>query len=469
MIFMKKLIALLMLACFIASSGLAQDSIKARIIFIGNAGEPDKEQQALIPMAARQVLPGITKVIYLGNNVASKGFGLTDGKEEPESEEILRAQYQPMRAAGAVVYFMPGNRDWDGTGPLGLAKIKKQWEFLQGQNDSLLRFVPANGCPDPVEINIDDSLVIIALDSEWWLFPFDRSNGGADCNCSTSRDVVNALDALLYKNRHKTILLATHHPFQRYGIRGGNYTFKDHIFPLTHIQKDLYLPLPVIGSAYPLFRSTFTSPEDVDHPLYQEMISKVDNVFKDFPNLVHIAGGEEGLQMINDPVTKQLQIISGKSEGKRKITKGKNLVFGGENNGFVVADRMEDNTLKFIFYRFADNKATQVFQYVWTPKPYHITEEELQKEFENDSVTIAAHPAYDQVSRLQRFIMGKNYRKEWATPVRLPVIKISTQYGGLLPDKLGGGFQSTSLRLKDKNGKAYSLRTVEKSVELVVP
>ena len=48
--------------------------------------------------------------------------------------------------------------------------------------------VPPNGCPDPVEIAVSDNLTIIAFDSEWWLFPYDKDNPDADCDCSTEKD-----------------------------------------------------------------------------------------------------------------------------------------------------------------------------------------------------------------------------------------------------------------------------------------
>jgi UDP-2,3-diacylglucosamine pyrophosphatase LpxH len=52
-----------------------------------------------------------------------------------------------MRSKGAPVYFIPGNHDWDRMGTDGLQKIKLQWQYLNDQNDSLLKMVPANGCP----------------------------------------------------------------------------------------------------------------------------------------------------------------------------------------------------------------------------------------------------------------------------------------------------------------------------------
>ncbi|MFD0793799.1 BamA/TamA family outer membrane protein [Mucilaginibacter litoreus] len=86
-----------------------------------------------------------------------------------------------------------------------------------------------------------------------------------------------------------------------------------------------------------------------------------------------------------------------------------------------------------------------------------------------DSVVVKVHPRYDSVGKVHRWFFGNNYRKEWATPVKLPVIRISEVMGGLIPEKEGGGMQSKSLRLKDKSGKEWVIRSVEKTPDKLVP
>lgn len=466
---MKRTFTFLFFFCCCFSFTHAQDSIRARVIFIGDAGEMDPEQKAIIPDAAGRVLPGKTTAMYLGDNIYPHGMGLQGSPEEKETQQIMRSQYEPLRAAGAPVYFIPGNHDWDRMGPKGLEKIKRQWQFLEDQNDSLLHLVPANGCPDPVVINVSDSLVIVAMDSEWWLFPFKKDNPDADCNCNTSREVLTSLQEILYKNRYKVILLATHHPFQSYGTHGGYFSWKDHLFPLTVIKHNLYIPLPVIGSLYPLYRKSFTHPEDLRHPLYKDMVKNVDGVFEEFPNLIHVSGHEHGLQLIHNPKTKQLQVVSGGGAKQNYTIKGKNSLFGVESQGYVVADFLEGNNVRFTYYVYSEGQVKEAYRYNWSYQAYHALEQANFKSIPGDSTIGTAHPAYDHGGKFYRFIFGENYRKEWAAKVKLPVLRVSELEGGLVPDKLGGGFQSTSLRLKDKEGREFSLRTVEKKPDLVVP
>ncbi|MBC7874398.1 MAG: BamA/TamA family outer membrane protein [Ferruginibacter sp.] len=60
--------------------------------------------------------------------------------------------------------------------------------------------------------------------------------------------------------------------------------------------------------------------------------------------------------------------------------------------------------------------------------------------------------------------MGSNYRKEWNTPVKAPVLNLATEKGGLTPIKKGGGKQTKSLRLEDANGREYTLRSIQKFI-----
>jgi hypothetical protein len=69
----------------------------------------------------------------------------------------------------------------------------------------------------------------------------------------------------------------------------------------------------------------------------------------------------------------------------------------------------------------------------------------------------------------KRFLVGKNYRREWIEPVEVPVLDLNTAYGGLMPKKLGGGKETITLRIEDSTGKQWTLRTVEKFPGNAIP
>ena len=133
---------------------------------------------------------------------------------------------------------------------------------------------------------------------------------------------------------------------------------------MTAANKNLYIPLPIIGSLYPILRNTFVNPQDIRHPLYQDMIKQIDEVFEGFPNMVHVAGHEHSLQLIQN---KQLQVVSGAGAKKTFVKKGKDALFGKETNGFVTADELINKAVRFTFYELKNNRLQIAFTFT---KPY---------------------------------------------------------------------------------------------------
>ncbi|HTK22004.1 MAG TPA: hypothetical protein VL442_20945, partial [Mucilaginibacter sp.] len=91
------------------------------------------------------------------------------------------------------------------------------------------------------------------------------------------------------------------------------------------------------------------------------------------------------------------------------------------------------------------------------------------KPITQDSIVVRVHEKYDKVSGVHRFFLGEGYRKEWGMAVKLPVFRISEMKGGLTPERKGGGFQTTSVRLVDPTGKEWVLRSVEKDPVKILP
>ncbi|WP_345955178.1 BamA/TamA family outer membrane protein [Mucilaginibacter sp. PAMB04168] len=98
-----------------------------------------------------------------------------------------------------------------------------------------------------------------------------------------------------------------------------------------------------------------------------------------------------------------------------------------------------------------------------------VTSISAQSKPKADSITIAVAPDYNRVSGVHRFLLGENYRKEWGTPVKLRIVNLATEKGGLVIEEKGGGMQTKSLRLKDKTGQEWVLRSVQKYPERVLP
>jgi hypothetical protein len=80
-----------------------------------------------------------------------------------------------------------------------------------------------------------------------------------------------------------------------------------------------------------------------------------------------------------------------------------------------------------------------------------------------DAISIAASDKYKSPSLFKKIINGTNYRKEWETPVTMPVFDLKRSK--LKIKELGGGQQTTSLYLVDENKNEWVLRSVDKEVK----
>jgi hypothetical protein len=82
--------------------------------------------------------------------------------------------------------------------------------------------------------------------------------------------------------------------------------------------------------------------------------------------------------------------------------------------------------------------------------------------------TVIAGQEYKS-SNWHKWLWGEDYREEWNTPVKIPVLNLDSAYGGLTPIKEGGGRQTKSLRLKDASGRQFVLRSVNKTYTGALP
>lgn len=80
----------------------------------------------------------------------------------------------------------------------------------------------------------------------------------------------------------------------------------------------------------------------------------------------------------------------------------------------------------------------------------------------NGFITAPASKKYISPSILGQIFIGTNYRKEWQTPVTMPVFNISKTNFKIV--KIGGGLQTISLDMVDDNNRELTLRSVDKNV-----
>src|SRR5688500_5615614 len=331
-------------------AGVAQvDSVKTRVILVGDAGELIKGQASVLDAIRKNIkLDKKTVVVYLGDNLYDAGLPDETYNRYSDIKAALDSQLNLLKGTQAKGYMIPGNHDWENGRARGYETVRRQQIYVDQFGGGKVEFFPKEGCPGPVEVEVGDDVVLVMMDSQWWIHQNDKPGVESDCEYKTEDEVISELEDILNRNYKKLILLATHHPFKSNGPHGGYFTWKQHIFPFTEMRENLYIPLPVIGSAYPIARSVFGTPQDIKHPAYTNMINRIMEVVKTHPHVIMVAGHEHALQLLKD--SSYNYIISGSGCKTSRISPGRKAEFTARSLGFATLDILKNKNVRASFF-----------------------------------------------------------------------------------------------------------------------
>jgi hypothetical protein len=465
---MKKFFSVGIIVLLMSIVGLAQtDSVVFRLWLVGDAGLLKKGRNPQLELLRQlNLLDGKSTVLFLGDNIYPTGLPDSQSRSYPSKKAILDKQIDLVKNTEARAYILPGNHDWKEGRNKGWEQVIHQYKYVQSLQLPNVFFLPENGCPGPVELVVDSSTVLVIMDAQWWLQQNERPEETSDCECKNEDEVVAKLQDIVYRNRNKLLLFAAHHPFKTNGPHGGYFTFKQHLFPLTEIKNNLYFPLPVIGSLYPLLRGKLGHIQDRVHPEYRDMIQQLDEVLSKHPYCIRLAGHEHTLQFIHQ--NNQHYLVSGAGSKTSHVKYGNGTLFADKGPGFALLELKSGGAIQLKFFT-SKNGTTPVFDTTLaTFQPIDIVRESNVIPVFPDSVTIAAAPGF-KAGSFKRTMWGDNYRNEWAAAIKIPVFDIGKEKGGLKAVQRGGRLQSKSLRLEDAEGRQYVLRSIVKYPERILP
>ena len=455
---MKKLIGLFILIICFQTSLIAQtDTILQRIVLVGDAGELTADKKHPVAQAIKQFvkLDKKTTVLYLGDNLYDTGLPDDQSSFYRDAKAVLDSQLSVVENTLARVILIPGNHDWQNGGRDGYASVIREQVYVDVLNKPNVQFYPKDGCPGPVEVSLDTAVTLVIFDSQWWLHAYEKPGIESDCDCKTNEELLTQLEDIITRNSKKLVLIACHHPFKSNSVHGGYFTLKQHIFPFTEIKRNLYIPLPVLGSIYPIARSVFGTPQDLSHPNYTNMINQVTDAVKAHPHVVFVAGHDHGLQLIQD--SNLNYIVSGGGCKIQRVSKGRGALFAESIRGFAVMEVSVNKNVTVSFYSVSDSVrnrfTTTMMNFTSLPEPVGdsvIREVNIPGAKFKDSVSISASDKYKPLSGFRKFILGQNYRKEWSTPVNMKVFRIKEERGGFTILSLGGGKQTKIFKASGK-------------------
>ena len=283
-------------------------------------------------------------IIFLGDNVYPVGLPPVGHKSRAIAEKRLNAQLDLVKEYPEQVYFISGNHDWNKGRSNGLEYVLRQEEYITKYLNNSHCYLPAGGCPGPVVVPLTEKLVLLFINTQWWVQKGVRPVGKTfNCTTESEADFFQQLADLLHLYRESQIIIAAHHPLYSNALHGGKFTMKQHLFPLTAAHKKFYVPLPVAGSIYPVYRKLYGAEEDMSHPRYRRMRRKLLRLLHQHKNIIYAAGHDHNLQYFN--IKQNHYLVSGSGSKTAFVQSGGRASFVHEHKGFFVVDYFNENSI----------------------------------------------------------------------------------------------------------------------------
>ncbi len=419
-------------------------------------------------------------LVFLGDNLYPTGLSAPNSEDRSREEQILDAHVDLAKANPGPSYVIPGNHDWNDARQGGRKTNKRQYEYIKAKTkEAGISYLPKKSCGDPEVVKVNKDLVYLFIDSQWWLQKWDQERHmHKGCDIKSRRAFADEIEDVFLKYKNKQIIVYLHHPFKSNGHHGAKFSAKDHLFPLTNLNKKAYIPLPGIGSLMPIARKLGITRQDNTHPLYKEL----HQVFLDAiaqsgaKRIIFASGHDHNLQYFKtNPALSETNIhyiVSGSGYKESYARKGAGAEFVYAKRGYQILHFYQDGSVWLDI--FAIDKTTGAEHHVYRKKI-----EKAKKGSDTDYTKLDYPIAPDSISTVpskaldagafKRFFLGDQYRDTWSTKIKVPTVDLSTLNGGMTPLKLGGGKSSNSLRLESAEGKQYILRSVNKDYYKLIP
>jgi len=388
------------------------------VYVIGNTVASTQSSPAFEALSARaKATTPMATVLVIGN----AGWALSQDHPKATGGQDPLAMFK----GDCKVYILSDASSWD----KGLQSVKAQQDYVSAVLHKKA-FQPQDGCPIQ-KIEINDQLDVLLLDSQWALMDWNGiPNLNDDCDIRSKSAFYTEVESQLVKSQDKIVLVACYHPVITYGKYGGTMSFG-------------------------------LNPQETANRYYRDYSDRMLTLGQRFKNVVFLGGHGSGLQYILDheiPI-----IVCGSTVGGR-TSKGPGTLFNSGEAGFTQLTSYSDGSLTLAFYGESNGFAAPVYQQELVTAEQALPKTDY-KEYDSPEFVYKSiyEPGELEHSGVFTAVWGKHYREDYITPVKIRTALLDTLYGGLTVLRKGGGHQTNSLRVKDKNGKEYSMRNAKKS------
>ncbi len=382
-----------------------------------------------------------------------------------KDEQALMDKLEVLMATYAKVYLIPGAKEWNKLGAEGLKKLEDK---INDRFDADV-IIPDNGCGELETKDLADDVVIGVIDSEWylrdWTQDFSINKG---CEIKNRQQFWKYFEDDMGGLKEKTVLMFVYHPPLRYDEKGGHNSLKDHLFPLEEYIPGAYIPLPLIGTIFQHTESYLKGKNALTNPLYRDFADGIIDAAEEHKKMIVISS--EGNFLLQQNQEDGIFVNINSSE-QSDFTNKKIPDFVSNERAYLRI-QTDSNLVDVSFFSMEQGREGQLIHHMWDERPELIRDKVQPSDYLQDTTgLLIAEAIYEpgEIYNLNSRFFGTLNTNLYFTPIKMKPLDLRRQKGGLKPTRIGGGHQTVSLRLEDKNEHEYVARSMIKEPKNLLP
>jgi len=347
-------------------------------------------------------------------------------------------------------YLLPSPALWSKYNASGIKMLDDLFDD-EMSGDMLL---PDNACGELETKNINDNLVLAIMDSNWYLQNWDKdryTNKG--CYIKDRNRFWMYFNDEISSFKDKTVLLLTYHDPISYDASGG-------YIPMI---KTL-IPIPIIGAYIQKIKSYTKGINYATHPTYREFSSGIKKAVDSEINIISVAASGKYQMYYKKKDNHFLNVDSGVSDSE--FIQDKLVNWSSRSKAKLKLKKNADG----IDAQWLDPYSSNILNKINIPFDREIADLTNASSYSLPDSVKTSVLADGTFKNLNGVFFGQLNTDLYKTEVKVPSFNMESEEGNTFStEKIGGGKQTISVRIKGQNEKEFVLRSLKKSPDKLIP
>jgi len=410
------------------------------VLIVSNVNiSKSSEIDQILEIKEQRALTDNTTLVILGASIGKD----TKVKEVVDGIEELKETYQK-------VYIIPSEKMWRRYNAEGIKDIDDDFQDFFDQDI----LIPDNACGELEVKELEDDFVLAVFDTNWYLQNWEEDkyiNEGCNVKSRSRFWYYMREDLLDYKD--KTVLFFNYHPPFSFNEESGYLPTKKY-----------FLPVPYLSAIVSKFKNQIGGYTHSNHNVYKDYATKLERLLGLLPNAISISGKSPYQMEYNEEETCYLNVNTGK---QKKYCDIKRYDWCSISNGYLIIKR-EGNEILKSWYEINDHS---LLRSMASPLSNEVSDSIAvtnDKQNPNDSITTTLMQV-NQFEKLNNRFLGHLNTSLYDQEVTVPKLYLNSLSDSLSTVRIGGGNQTTSVRLADNNENEFVVRSILKKSTNIVP